>query len=110
VLLGRRTECEALDRLVDAIRVGESRALVLRGEAGVGKSALLQYMTGRASGCWVARAAFVQSEIEFPFAGLNQTGRSGRCLAGRVDRRSPRGREAAVDGAGAAATAGRDTS
>jgi DNA-binding CsgD family transcriptional regulator len=72
VLLGRRTECEALDRLVDVIRAGESGALVVRGEAGVGKSALLQYMIGRASGCRVARAAGVQSEMGLPFAGLHQ--------------------------------------
>jgi DNA-binding CsgD family transcriptional regulator len=72
VLVGRRTECETLDHLLDAVRAGESRALVIRGEAGVGKSALLEYMIGRASGCRVARAVGVQSETDVPFAGMHQ--------------------------------------
>ena len=46
-LLGRRDECEALDRLVADVLAGASRVLVLRGEAGVGKSALLAYLSGR---------------------------------------------------------------
>ena len=41
-LLGRRSECEALDELVAGVREGQSRSLVLRGEAGVGKTALLE--------------------------------------------------------------------
>jgi hypothetical protein len=57
VLLGRRSESEALDRLLETVRGGESRVLVVRGEPGVGKSALLEYVAGRASGCRVARAA-----------------------------------------------------
>src|SRR5262245_4321307 len=69
-LLGRRSECEVLDELVASVRAGPSRALVLRGEAGVGKSALLEYLVRRASGCAVARAAGVESEIELAFAGL----------------------------------------
>jgi DNA-binding CsgD family transcriptional regulator len=72
VLLGRRTECEALDQLLDAVRAGEGRALVVRGEAGVGKSALLECLIGRASGCRVARAVGVQSETDVPFAGMHQ--------------------------------------
>ena len=71
-LTGRRGECEALDRLLEAVRAGESRALVLRGEPGVGKTALLEYVAERASGCRVARAAGVQSEMELAFAGLHQ--------------------------------------
>jgi DNA-binding CsgD family transcriptional regulator/tetratricopeptide (TPR) repeat protein len=71
-LLGRRRESEALDRLLDAVRGGESRALVLRGEAGVGKTALLDHAIERATGFRVARAAGVQSEMELPFAGLHQ--------------------------------------
>jgi predicted ATPase len=51
-LLGRRDECRALDRLVADVREGQSRALVLRGEAGVGKSALLEYVVQRAEGCF----------------------------------------------------------
>jgi DNA-binding CsgD family transcriptional regulator len=72
VLLGRFHECEVLDRLLAAVRVGESRALVVRGEPGVGKSALLDYVAERASGSRVARAAGVQSEMELAYSGLNQ--------------------------------------
>jgi DNA-binding CsgD family transcriptional regulator len=61
-----------LDRLVDAVRAGESRALVVRGEPGVGKTALLDYVAQNASGCVVARAAGVQSEMELAFAGVHQ--------------------------------------
>jgi DNA-binding CsgD family transcriptional regulator len=71
-LVGRRSECEALDRLIEAVRAGESRALVLRGDPGVGKTALLEYVVEHASGCRVVRAAGVQSEMELPFAGLHQ--------------------------------------
>jgi DNA-binding CsgD family transcriptional regulator len=71
-LTGRRSECDVLDRLVDAVRGGESRALVVRGEPGVGKTALLEYLIERASGCLVARAGGVQSEMELPFAALHQ--------------------------------------
>jgi DNA-binding CsgD family transcriptional regulator len=54
------------------VRAGEGRALVVRGEPGVGKTVLLDYLAGRASGCLVARAAGVQSEMELAFAGLHQ--------------------------------------
>jgi DNA-binding CsgD family transcriptional regulator len=71
-LRGRRRECEVLDRLLDAVRAGESRALVVRGEPGVGKTALLDYLVEHASGCRVVRVAGVQSEMELAFAGLHQ--------------------------------------
>ena len=71
-LLGRRSERAALDQLVASVREGLSRALVLRGEPGVGKSALLEYLVWRASGCGIARAAGVESEMELAFAGLHQ--------------------------------------
>ena len=71
-LLGRRRERAALDRLVASVRAGPSQALVLRGEAGVGKSALLEYLARRASGCGILRAAGVESEMELAFAGLQQ--------------------------------------
>jgi DNA-binding CsgD family transcriptional regulator len=61
-----------LDRLLGAIQAGESRALVVIGEPGVGKTALLDYLAGQASGCRVARAVGVQSEMELAFAGLQQ--------------------------------------
>jgi DNA-binding CsgD family transcriptional regulator len=71
-LVDRRAECGVLDGLIDAVRVGESRALVVYGEAGVGKTALLEYLVGQASGCRLARIAGVQSEMELPFAALHQ--------------------------------------
>jgi DNA-binding CsgD family transcriptional regulator len=71
-LAGRRSECEVLDRLIEAVRGGESRALVVRGEPGEGKTALLDYVADHASGCLVARAAGVQSEMELAFAGVHQ--------------------------------------
>src|ERR1700720_1287444 len=71
-LRGRRSECQVLDRLIKAVRAGESRVLVVRGEVGVGKTALLDYLAGHASGCVVARAAGVQSEMELAFAGVHQ--------------------------------------
>ena len=72
MLLGREPECESLDRLIDAIRGGESRALVLRGEAGVGKTALLDYLLAHAAGCRTIRVAAVESETELAFAALHQ--------------------------------------
>jgi AAA ATPase domain len=72
VFVDRRAECEVLDRLVDAVRLGKSQALVVRGEPGVGKTALLEYLVGRPSGCRVVRIAGVQSEMELVFAGLHQ--------------------------------------
>ncbi|HUE61014.1 MAG TPA: ATP-binding protein, partial [Acidimicrobiales bacterium] len=71
-LKGRRTECDILDRLVDAVRAGEGRTLVVRGEPGVGKTALLEYLVERASGCRVIRAGGVQSEMELAFSALQQ--------------------------------------
>jgi DNA-binding CsgD family transcriptional regulator len=71
-LVDRRAERGVLDRLNEAVRAGESRALVLSGEAGVGKTALLEYLAGQASGCRLARIAAVQSEMELPFAALHQ--------------------------------------
>src|SRR5580765_2624021 len=71
-LTGRLSERRILDRLVAGVRAGEGQALVLRGEPGVGKTALLDYLAGRAAGCLVARAVGVQSEMELAFAGLHQ--------------------------------------
>ena len=61
-----------MDGLVAAIRQGESRPLVVRGEAGVGKTALLQYLIESASDLTVVRAAGVESEMELAYAGLHQ--------------------------------------
>ena len=71
-LVDRFDERDMLDRLVEAVRDGESRVLVLRGESGVGKTALLDYASSQAAGCRVARAVGVQSEMELAFAGLHQ--------------------------------------
>ena len=71
-LMGRRGECGVLDRLIGGVRAGGSRVLVVRGEPGVGKSALLDYLAGRAAGCRVVRAAGVEPETELAFAGLHQ--------------------------------------
>jgi len=79
-LMGRRDECDVLDALIGSCRGGEGRALVLCGEPGVGKTALLDYVGEEASDCWVARTAGVQSEMELAFAGLHQL------LASMLDR------------------------
>ena len=71
-LIDRHAECGVLDGLLEAIHAGESRVLVVSGEPGVGKTALLEYLSEQASGCRLARAAGVQSEMELPFAGLHQ--------------------------------------
>ena len=61
-----------LDRLLEGARAGQSSVLVIRGEPGVGKTALLEYVAERSSGCRLARARGVESEMEFAFAGLLQ--------------------------------------
>ncbi|MGW1781717.1 helix-turn-helix transcriptional regulator [Streptomyces sp. NPDC002143] len=71
-LRGRRGECGALDQMLAGARAGRSQVLVLRGEPGVGKSALVEYLVERAAGCQILRAAGVESEMELPFAGLHQ--------------------------------------
>src|SRR5215207_7932195 len=72
VLLGRADERELLDRLLENVRAGQSAVLIVRGEAGVGKTALLRYCARQASGFRVARIVGVESEMELPFAGLHQ--------------------------------------
>ena len=67
-LHGRRSEREALGRLLEAVRGGQSRVLVVCGEPGVGKTALLEFAIGSASGFRVARAVGVESEMELAFA------------------------------------------
>ena len=71
-LRGRHRERDALDQLLTMLRAGQSRVLVLRGEAGIGKTALLEHLASRAAGCRIARAAGVESEMELAFAGLHQ--------------------------------------
>src|SRR3954466_1028392 len=83
MLVGRRTECEQLDGLLANLRSGASQALVISGEAGIGKSALLGDLVAKASACRVVRVAGVQAEAELAFAGLHQL-----CvpLLGQLDR------------------------
>jgi AAA ATPase domain len=71
-LRGRRNERAALDELLAAARAGRSETLVLRGEAGIGKTALLEYAVESAPDFRVLRVAGVESEMELPFAALHQ--------------------------------------
>jgi DNA-binding CsgD family transcriptional regulator len=71
-LWGRKEQCAALDALLADVRAGRSRAMVVRGEAGMGKTALLSYAADTASDFQVARADGVESEMELPFAALQQ--------------------------------------
>src|SRR3954464_3480402 len=82
VLLGRAEERHRLDGLLENVRGGQSGVLVLRGEAGVGKTALLHHCARQAAGFRVVRLTGVESEMELPFAGLHQL-----CtpLLGRLD-------------------------
>src|SRR5215469_2554130 len=70
-LLDRGSERDVLERLVTGVRAGQSRVLVLRGEAGIGKTALLGHLSAVAEGCRIARIAGVESEMELAFAGLH---------------------------------------
>src|SRR6185437_14081512 len=72
VLRGRRSECESLDTLLESVRANQSCVLVVRGEAGDGKTALLDYLAASASKCRIARAAGIESEMELAFAGVHQ--------------------------------------
>jgi DNA-binding CsgD family transcriptional regulator len=72
MLRGRRNECAALDALLAGARTGRSGVLVMRGEAGVGKTALLNYAIGSASDMLVIRTSGVESETELAFAALHQ--------------------------------------
>ena len=71
-LTGRESECGRLAQIIAEARLDHSAVLVLRGEAGIGKSALLEYAAEHAEGCQVLRANGVEWEMELPFAGLHQ--------------------------------------
>jgi hypothetical protein len=71
-LWGREQECALLDELVSSVRRGESCSLVLTGEAGIGKSALLQYLVASADAMNIVRATGVESDMGLPYAGLHQ--------------------------------------
>jgi DNA-binding CsgD family transcriptional regulator len=70
--VGRATERGELDAILARVRAGESEALVIRGEAGIGKTALLHHAARQASGFRVAQLAGVEAEMELPFAGVHQ--------------------------------------
>src|SRR5258706_7204063 len=72
MLRGRGQHCSTLDGLLAEVRAGRSRVLVIRGEAGIGKTALLDFAAGTAPGFRVARAEGVESGMEPPFAALHQ--------------------------------------
>lgn len=83
MLRGRNAEQRALDAVLDSARSGSGSALILRGEAGIGKTALLDYAAGTADGFRILRATAADTEMELPFAALHQlTGR----LTDRLDR------------------------
>lgn len=71
-LRGRQSECEELERLVRDALAGRSRAIVLRGSAGVGKTALLGFLSDRVPGWHVATALGVEAEMELAYSGLHQ--------------------------------------
>jgi predicted ATP-dependent serine protease len=71
-LFGRDAERQVFDRLLDGVGGGRSGVSVVRGEPGIGKSALLDYAIESASGLRVVRAEGVESEMELPFAALHQ--------------------------------------
>ena len=71
-LLGRKRECEVLDRLLNGVRTGDGGVLVMHGEAGVGKTALLEYAVEAAGEFRIARTIGVEAEMELPFAAAQQ--------------------------------------
>jgi hypothetical protein len=71
-LLGRRRERDVLERLLEGAREGHGGVLVVRGEPGVGKTALLEYAAEAAGEFRVARTAGVEGEMELPYAALQQ--------------------------------------
>jgi len=72
ILIGRGDECQALDRLASDVVAGTSRVLVLRGDPGAGKSALLGHLRAEVSGWRVTEAVGVESEMELAYSGLHQ--------------------------------------
>lgn len=87
MLVGRESEQRLLERLVSGARVGTSGVLLVTGDAGVGKSALLDHAAGLAAGMTLARVAGSAPEQEIPFAGLQQLLRAATRLLDRIPRR-----------------------
>jgi DNA-binding CsgD family transcriptional regulator len=72
VLRGREDECSVLDGLLERAKAGASAAIVIRGEAGIGKTALLEHAVEAASGFRVVRSGGVEAELELAYAGVHQ--------------------------------------
>jgi AAA ATPase domain len=70
--LGRSAERDVLDRLLETARGGQSAVLLIRGEAGIGKTTLVRYAARQAAGFRVVQIAGVEAEMELPFAGLHR--------------------------------------
>ena len=70
MLLGRERECERIDRALELARTGTASVIAIRGEAGVGKTSLLDYAAGRADGMQVVRVRAYESESDLAFAAL----------------------------------------
>jgi AAA ATPase domain len=70
--LDRVDECRTLDRLLTDVREGHSAVVVIRGEAGIGKTALLRYVVDQASGFLPVQVTGAEAEMELPFAGIHQ--------------------------------------
>lgn len=90
LLHGRQSERAVLDRQLAKVRDGHSAVLVLRGEAGIGKSALLEYVAESAEGCTVVRAAGVEAEMELAFGGCTSCARPSWIASGTSPIRSGR--------------------
>ncbi|MBT2227673.1 ATP-binding protein [Nonomuraea sp. NEAU-A123] len=101
MLYGRGAEQAEIDALLEAARTGRSGAVIVKGETGIGKSALLDYAAGQAAGWPVLRTLGVESETELPFAALHLLL---RLVLGHVERLPP-GQAAALRGAIGAAPA-----
>src|SRR5512132_923541 len=71
-LLGRRAECDFLDVVLTDALDGRSRAVVLRGEAGAGKTALVDYVVGQSDSWRIAATTGIESEMELAYSGLHQ--------------------------------------
>ena len=80
VLLGRQEPCARIDEMISAARSGRRGVMVVRGEPGVGKSALLNYAVRQTSGFRVISTSGVESEMELPFASLHQVCTSASAL------------------------------
>ena len=72
VLIGRESECARIERMLEGARGGRSAALVIRGDAGIGKSTLLEYAVARADEARIVRALGVETESEFAYSGLHE--------------------------------------